>query len=377
MPFADELLGAPAARTLTSSLQNAAPGNPFAAVADASERLDGLALRERADLLRDALLTDVPGRYATLAGIIRDAREASPAFAGWLIWPVTSAVAARAVEEGSPEAFDDAMLLLAELTDRLTAEFAIRTLLRDDLSRALPIILDWTRSDNEHVRRLASEGTRPYLPWAVRVQEIVAQPGSTVPILDALYRDDSEYVRRSVANHLNDLSRDNADLVVEVANRWLAEPDESTPALVRHALRTLVKRGHPGALTALGFGPATTEVDGFAVDSSTVPFGGAVRFVATVRNTGAEQAKLAIDYVVHHQKANGSQTTKTFKLLTKELAPGEHVLLAREHSFRAISTRRYYPGAHAISLQVNGVQTAALPFELLPPDPEGSTATAR
>lgn len=377
MPFADELLGAPAARTLTSSLQNAAPGKLFAAVADASERLDGLALRERADLLRDALLTDVPGRYATLAGIIRDAREASPAFAGWLIWPVTSAVAARAVEEGSPEAFDDAMMLLAELTDRLTAEFAIRTLLRDDLSRALPIILDWTGSDNEHVRRLASEGTRPYLPWAVRVQEIVAQPGSTVPILDALYRDDSEYVRRSVANHLNDLSRDNADLVVEVANRWLAEPDESTPALVRHALRTLVKRGHPGALAALGFGPATTEVDGFAVDSSTVPFGGSVRFVATVRNIGAEQAKLAIDYVVHHQKANGSQTTKTFKLLTKELAPGEHVLLAREHSFRTITTRRYYPGAHAISLQVNGVQTAALPFELLPPDPEGSTATAR
>lgn len=376
MPFADELLGTPAARTLTSSLQEAATGNPFAAVADASERLNGLALRERADLLRDALLADVPSDYVTLAGIIRDARDASPAFAGWLIWPVTSAVATRAVEENSPEAFDDAMLLLAELTDRLTAEFAIRTLLRHDLSRALPIVLDWTGSDNEHVRRLASEGTRPYLPWAVRVQEIVAHPDGTVPILDALYRDESEYVRRSVANHLNDLSRDNADLVVEVANRWLADPAPTTPALVRHALRTLVKRGHPGALAALGFAPATTEVDGFAVDSATVPFGGSVRFVATVRNTGTEQAKLAIDYVVHHQKANGTQTTKTFKLLAKELAPGEHVLLTREHSFRAITTRRYYPGAHAISLQVNGVQTAALPFELLPPDPEGST-TAR
>jgi 3-methyladenine DNA glycosylase AlkC len=367
MPFADELLGAAVARTLTRSLREAAPDRPFDAVADAAERLDGLALRERADLLRDALLADVPGDYATLAGVIRTAQASDPAFTGWLIWPVTSAVAVRGVEEGTPEAFDDAMRLLAELTERLTAEFAIRTLLRHDLDRALAIVLDWTTSDNDHVRRLASEGTRPYLPWAVRVREIVANPGVTVPILDALYLDQSEYVRRSVANHLNDLSRDDPALVVATANRWLAEPDTNTSALVRHALRTLVKRGNPGALAALGFGAATTEVEGFGLESAHVPFGGTVRFVATVRNTGAETARLAIDYVVHHQKANGSQTTKTFKLTTTELAPGEHILLSREHSFRAITTRRYHPGAHGIALQVNGVATEPLSFELLPP----------
>jgi 3-methyladenine DNA glycosylase AlkC len=367
MPFADELLGAAVARTLTRSLQEAAPGNPFDATAHAAERLDGLALRERADLLRDAVLEDVPGDYATLAGVVRTAQASDPAFTGWLIWPVTSAVAARGVEEGTTDAFDDAMRLLAELTERLTAEFAIRTLLRHDLDRALAIVLDWTTSDNEHVRRLASEGTRPYLPWAVRVREIVANPGVTVPILDALYRDPSEYVRRSVANHLNDLSRDDPELVVATANRWLAEPHASTPALVRHALRTLVKRGNPGALAALGFGAATTEVEGFGLESAHVPFGGTVRFVATVRNTGADTARLAIDYVVHHQKANGSQTTKTFKLTTTELAPGEHILLSREHSFRAITTRRYHPGAHGIALQVNGIATEPLTFELLPP----------
>jgi len=367
MPFADELLGTAVARHLTRSLQDAAPDTGFVATADAAERLGRLALRERADLLRDALLADVPGDYAPLARIVRTASAADPAFAGWLIWPVTSAIATRAVDDGSPEAFDDAMRLLAELTDRLTAEFAIRILLRHDLDRALHHVLDWTGSENEHIRRLASEGTRPYLPWAVRVRGIVVEPGVTLPILDALYRDDSEYVRRSVANHLNDLSRDDPDLVVTTANRWLGDPVATTPTLVRHALRTLVKRGHPGALAALGFGPATTEIDGFTIDSSSVPFGGAVRFVATVRNTGPEPVRLAIDYVVHHQKANGTQTTKTFKLLTRDVAPGEEIPLAREHSFRAITTRRYHPGAHGIALQVNGIATEPLAFELLPP----------
>jgi hypothetical protein len=217
------------------------------------------------------------------------------------------------------------------------------------------------------VRRLASEGTRPYLPWAVRVPEILARPGITVPVLDALYRDESDYVRRSVANHLNDLSRDHPELVVATAGRWLAEPAPTTPALVRHALRTLVKRGDPGALELLGFGPATLEIDGPVLAAATVPFDGTVRFTAAVRNVGAEQARLSIDYVVHHRKANGSQTAKTFKLTTRTLAPGEELEISRDHSFRPITTRRYYPGPHAVALQVNGVATDRVAFELEAP----------
>ncbi|HXH36034.1 MAG TPA: DNA alkylation repair protein [Plantibacter sp.] len=368
MPFADELLGAPAAQTLTRGLQQAAPGNPFVAVAGAADNLGELALRERADLLRDAILVDLPGDFASLATIVRAAAAADGSFSGWLIWPVASAVAARAVAEDTAESFDDAMQLQAELTGRLTAEFSIRTLLQHDLDRALPIVLEWTASDDEHVRRLASEGTRPYLPWAIRVRSITANPGVTVPILEALHRDPSEYVRRSVANHLNDLSRDHADLVVETATRWLVDPAPETPALVRHALRTLVKRGHPGALAVLGFTPTSTEVEAFTVDTTSVPFGGSVRFSATVRNTDIVPARLAIDYVVSHQKANGTQTSKTFKLTTQALAPGEHLDVAREHSFRAITTRRYYPGAHAVALQVNGILSEPLDFELLPPE---------
>ena len=216
------------------------------------------------------------------------------------------------------------------------------------------------------MRRLASEGTRPYLPWSVRVPGIVAAPGVTVPVLDALYRDPSEYVRRSVANHLNDLSRDDPALVVATAARWLGDPDENTARVVRHGLRTLIKRGDAGALALLGFAaePGSVEVVGLTLDRDAVPVGGVVEFRATVRNTGAAAARLAIDYVVHHRKANGGRTPKIFKLTTVTLQPGETLEVRREHSFRPVTTRRYHPGPHAIALQVNGVATEPAEFEL-------------
>ena len=366
MPSADELISPATAHALTSAVAGAAPGAALTALQAAEHGLEGLPLRERADLLRDALLADLPGDYRDLAAVVREAADKAPDFSGWLIWPVTSAVAMKAAAAGTPAAFDDGMALLAQLTGRLTSEFAIRTLLRQDLDRALAIISGWTRSPDTDVRRLASEGTRPYLPWSVRVPEIISRPGATVPILDALYRDESEYVRRSVANHLNDLSRDNADLVTATARRWLAAPDAHTAAVVRHGLRTLIKRGNAEALDLLGFGPASVDIRGPVLDSTSVPLEGSVRFTATICNTGSEPARLAVDYIVHHCKANGTQTGKTFKLTTATLGPGETLDIAREHSFRPITTRRYHPGPHAVTLQVNGVPSARADFDLLP-----------
>ncbi|MFE4216173.1 hypothetical protein [Streptomyces sp. NPDC056844] len=106
------------------------------------------------------------------------------------------------------------------------------------------------------------------------------------------------------------------------------------------------------------------DVDGPHVELATVPVGGSVRFTAVVVNTGDTPARLAIDYVVHHLKAEGGHTGKTFKLTTRTLAPKERAEITREHSFRPISTRRYYPGQHAISLRINGVDSAPAGFEL-------------
>ncbi|GAB3218534.1 DNA alkylation repair protein [Mycolicibacterium hippocampi] len=366
MPLAEELINDRTAAALITAIEGAAPQNPLVALRAARTALAALPLRSRADLLRDALLTDIPGDFATLAAVVRSARDGAAPFDGWLIWPVSTAIADRAVADGGPAAFDDAMGLLADLTGRLSAEFAIRALLRHDPDRALELISAWTTSPDAAVRRLASEGTRPYLPWATRVPQLTARPGATVWILDALYRDPDPAVRRSVANHLNDLSRDHADLVVSAARRWLAAPDADTAAVARHGLRTLVKRGHPDALQLLGFGAVTVEVDGPVVDRATVPFGGSVRFSATIRNDGDRPARLAIDYAVHHRKANGGQTPKVFKLTTRTLGPGERVTVTKEHSLRPITTRRYYPGPHAVDIRVNGVASSRADFELLP-----------
>lgn len=363
MPFADELLGADEARALVRAIRAARPDTDAPALAQAAESLAPLPLGARADLLRDALLDDVPGDHAALAAVVRRA-ALDPGFRGWLIWPVTLAVATRAADE-SEAAFDDGTALLAELTGRLTSEFAIRTLLRADLDRALDHALAWTRAADPAVRRLASEGTRPYPPWAVRVPALLREPQRTILILDALYRDPDEIVRRSVANHLNDLSRENAELVTETAARWLAEPDATTASVVRHALRTLVKRGDAGALALLGFTGDALEVQGPRLSGAEVPFGGTIGFAGRVRNAGTVAARVAVDYVVFHRRANGSQTSKTFKIAVRDLAPGETLAIERRHSFRAITTRRYYPGAHAIALQVNGVVSEPAAFELL------------
>lgn len=365
MPFADELIGAQTVRALVTALRTARPRVRLNRLRDAEKALAPLALRERSDLLRDALLDDLPGDYASFAATVRAAADQAPSFTGWLIWPVTSAVAARAISEGGTDAFDDALALLAELTPRLSAEFALRSLLNHDLERALGTILGWTRSEDEHVRRLASEGTRPLLPWAVRVPGVLAAPEATLPILDALYRDDSEYVRRSVANHLNDISRRHPDLVVATATAWTAAPDGNTARVVRHGLRTLVKQGHPGALALLGFTSARLDVVGPVLATDTVTIGEALSFTGSVRNLDREPARLVIDYVVHHRKANGTLTGKTFKLTTRTVEPGETYELSREHSFRVITTRRYHPGEHAVELQVNGVRSGRAEFVLV------------
>lgn len=375
VPFADEMIDRRTALDLADALETAAPSTTSARVREVAESLSALSLRERVDALRAAMLQDLGESYPALAAVVRRAIRDAPTFRGWMIWPASTAVAESAAADGSPAATSDALDLLAELTGLLSSEFALRILMRYDLEQALERALVWTGSEDEHVRRLASEGTRPYLPWAVRVPRLIAESGRTIPILDRLHRDPSEYVRRSVANHLNDLSRDDPALVVATAARWIGATNEAggsgapaaaTQKLVRHALRTLLKQGDASALALLGYpDPAgTLEVDGPHLDRERVEMGDSIELRASVRNTGAEPVRLMIDYIVHHATAAGTQSTKTFKLTTASLDPGQELTVRKAHSFRPITTRRYYDGPHAISLQINGVASGRQGFHL-------------
>jgi 3-methyladenine DNA glycosylase AlkC len=362
----NELINADAIGRLRGHLRSVGEGLAFARLEQLGAELGrgdlgDPSLRERTDLVSAALLVDLPEGYAAASGIIRTALD-DPSFAGWTIWPVGETVTTLAL--GEPENFDDGLGLLAELTPRLTSEFSIRRMLEHDLERALPVVLGWTSHPDEHVRRLASEGTRSFLPWAIRVRSLLASPEATVPILDALYRDETDYVRRSVANHLNDLARQNPDLVVEVAGRWLADPDENTPWVVRHGLRTLVKKAHPGALELLGFAPVVVTVSAPVLESTAITLPGSLAFSFALTNDGDAPARLAVDYVVHFMKSNGSQAEKVFKLTSTTLAAGESVTLSKRHALRQMTTRVHYAGTHSLELQINGQRHTHTDFEL-------------
>ena len=380
----NELINADAVAGLRRHLTRASPGSALDRLLGVETLLAGLdpdqaealSLRARTDLVSEALLADLPDGYDGTAAVVRRAL-ADESFGGWVIWPVGETVtsrvlAASASRDGGSRSgsaadgdrFDDGLELLAELTPRLTSEFSIRRLLEHDLERALPRILAWTGSDDEHVRRLASEGTRSFLPWAIRVRALLAAPQATVPILDALYRDESDYVRRSVANHLNDLSRQNAELVVEVAGRWLSAPDDNTAWVVRHALRTLVKKAHPGALGLLGFAPVTVSVTPPVLESAAIALPGDLDFSFTLTNDGNTTERMAVDYVVHFMKSNGRQAEKVFKLTATTLTPGQSVTLAKRHALRQMTTRVHYAGLHSLELQVNGQRLTRTDFEL-------------
>jgi len=346
----NELIDRNAVMSLRGHLTRAAPGRSFDQVERAVTGLDPLNLRARSDLISDALVADLPDDYPEVAAIFRRAID-DPGFDGWMLWPVTETVARLAL---AANAHEDGLLLLSELTPRFTGEFAIRPFLAADLSRALEVISPWTDSPDAHVRRLASEGTRPLLPWARRVRGILEKPESTVPIIDALYRDGSETVRRSAANHLNDLSRHQPGLAVEVAAGWRKDPDDNTARTVRHAMRTLVKKAHPGALELLGFGTASLVVSPLRLERANVQMPADLVFDVDITNDGQAPTRLAIDFVIHYVKSNGRHAEKVFKLATKELAVGETIQLRKKHRFQQRTTRVHHRGTHLLELQING-----------------------
>ncbi|WP_269092198.1 DNA alkylation repair protein [Arthrobacter hankyongi] len=362
MGVMNDLLGPSAVQGLRASLSQAAGRPAWPALAAAEERLEPLALRARSDVLAAALVADLGQDYDGAAAVFRAALD-DAAFTGWMIWPAGEAAVTLALQDGSTRAFDNALALLFELTPRLTSEFAIRRLLIRDLERALGLIQDRTGHPDEHVRRLASEGTRPYLPWAIRVPGIIARPQSTFRILDALHTDPSQTVRRSVANHLNDAARHAPDDVVAAAARWNAEPGSGW--VVRHGLRTLVKKAHPDALALLGFAPAAVSVSAPQVDRDTVGLPGELVFEVEVTNGSADTARVAVDYLVHYLKANGTLAPKVFKLAVAELGPGQTRRFRKSHAFRQMTTRVHYPGRHELQVQVNGVRSDRTGFNVI------------
>lgn len=328
----------------------------------ATRDMEQLELMQRSIQIRDALVETLPAEFARAAAILSASlpQVGRSGLTGWALLPVSQFVAQRGLND-----FDLSFDLLKQLTPHFTAEFGIRPFIDADQDRALATIRRWTEDENHHVRRLASEGTRPRLPWAMRLPALMRDPQPILPILTALLDDPEEYVRRSVANSLNDIAKDHPDLVADFVARHVEGASAERRQLLRHASRTLLKKGHAAALANFGFAPLSGIIATLNIQTGSVDFGSPLAFTLAVTNQGAASQQVMIDYAIHHRKANGSLAPKVFKWRSLTLTPGETVEMPRQHAIRAITTRQYYPGGHRLEILANGAVLAGGDFQLV------------
>jgi 3-methyladenine DNA glycosylase AlkC len=333
--------------------------------------LDGLELKARAMQLCEALQATLPDDFAAAADRIEAALgtpfdPAAPSAAkrddglsGWSLWAAGEFVARNGIEH--PER---ALKALHAITQRFTAEWAIRPLIVRHPELVFRTLADWVGDPSAQVRRLISEGTRPRLPWGLQLKSLIADPSPTLPLLRALQDDASDYVRRSVANHLNDIAKDHPQLVVDWVREHLAGATPARRALLRHASRTLIKKGHAPALKVWGQGQALRGEVTLKVSPKRARVGDTLELKVTLVSNAPRKQKLLIDYALHRVLADGSLAPKVFKGWVIELAAGERRQLVKRHSLREVTTRRVYAGRHRIELLVNGRALAHADFDL-------------
>lgn len=327
-------------------------------------QLESLELKARMLCIADRLQASLPEEPEILfpilvAALAKDEND-PVGLRSFSVWPLTEMVSQRGLEN-LPLAMD----ALCEMTIRFTGEFAIRRFLLERPKETFQKLETWVKDPNEHVRRLVSEGTRPLLPWGGALPSVMQNPQTTLVLLEQLHTDDSEYVRRSVANHLNDFSKKHPALVVETLRRWKKAKHLGFSSLANRAARTLVKQGHPGALALFGFDAnPNLEVAPLELSEKVVQLGGQLSYRFQVVNLGRGTVSILFDYAIYHLKNNGSHSVKVFKGRKKELVPGEIWEVQGMHPFRQITTRRYHAGEHRMEILLNGKSQGLAIFEL-------------
>ncbi|HUM40126.1 MAG TPA: DNA alkylation repair protein [Nitrospira sp.] len=349
--------GADVPRTIARTIAAVSPRfNEKAFVQSVLEGYDDLALMPRAWKIAHALRRYLPGDYEQALAILlasldrQSKRTVVSGMGAFVFLPHVFFVAEYGLDH-----FEASMRAQYLLTQRFTAEFSIRRYLERHQAATLARLAEWTTDPSEDVRRLVSEGTRPRLPWAPRLRAFQDDPRPVLALLERLKDDVSLYVRRSVANSLNDIGKDHPDVLVETATRWLEHATEERRWIIRHALRSAVKRGEAGALRVLGFGDkAVVAVEKVRITPSRLPIGSSVGIMCEVASQASGVQRLLVDLRVHYVKANGKPSPKVFKLKTVELAPKQTIAFSKTLALTQLTTRTHYPGLHRIELLVNG-----------------------
>ena len=364
--------GPPVVRRLAAMLASAHPGFDEAGfIADALTGFDALELMPRGRHLAAAMHRHLPADFARSGEILLATLLAPPsdefagqAMASFLYLPHSVYIATHGLGH-----FELAMRLQHALTQRFTAEFSIRPFLDHHPAATLARLAEWTQDPSDHVRRLVSEGSRPRLPWAPRLRDFQRDPTPVLALLERLKDDPSLYVRRSVANNLNDIGKDHPAVLTETARRWLVDASAERRWIVGHALRSAVKGGDPAALAALGYGHATKlGLRAGAIEPQRALIGGKLRISFELHNPGRRAQRALVDLRLHYVKSRGQHAAKVFKLKTVEIPPGEAVAFGKSISLADMTTRRHHPGEHLVEVLVNGQARPLGRFELRPRD---------
>jgi 3-methyladenine DNA glycosylase AlkC len=358
-PALKDGLGAARFKLLATDLARLYPAfdtNRFLTLALAG--LDDLSLLQRVRRMSESLHATLPDDYPAALAILR---KLAPHTGGGFV----SIVPPDFIAVYGLEHFDLSMEALKFFTPFGSSEFGVRPFIRHDPARALAIMAGWAGDADEAVRRLASEGSRPRLPWSFRLEALVADPAPAAVILNQLRNDDSLYVRKSVANHLNDIGKDHPDWLLELVTAWPREQPH-TKWIVKHALRSLIKQGDPRALALIGAG-ARPEVTLAALDvqPARIQLGDSVTLSFRLLSTVDRPQRLVVDYIVHYVKKSGAVSAKVFKLKELTLPGRAEVTLSRKQSIRDFTTRVHHAGRHDVEVVVNGIPLGHHYFDLL------------
>ena len=365
-PLLKESLGSQAIQQLADCLSHIHPEFNTAAFSKAANSgLNQLELKARVYRLINILHQYLPQDFEHTAQLLCQVKqhqleEKNPAIRAFTAWPLIDYVAVYGLRH--PQT---ALKTLAQLTSLFSAEFAIRPFIQQHYDLTFKHLHNWCDSPDLHLRRLASEGTRPRLPWGEQLPEFIKDPKPILPLLEKLKADPEDYVCRSVANNLNDISKDHPQQVLDTCKRWLQHQNKETQWIVRHATRTLVKKDVPEVFALLSYTESPQLDVKLTLDSSKLQVGESLAFQIQLISTTQQSQKLLVDYVIYFMKSNGQQSPKVFKLKTLELGGGESLSLEKTHRFVLLSTRRYYPGEHRVEVKVNGLRFTEATFTLV------------
>jgi 3-methyladenine DNA glycosylase AlkC len=360
-------LGSPAISRLADALACTIDGfRAEAFLNDALTGLDALELKGRVHHIIGVMHSYLPSDFKKAAPLLIHLKgvwnpgERDDNLAGFAAWPIVDYIGEYGLDY--PE---ESLNALKELTSLFSAEFAIRPFIIEHTELTFRSLEKWCGDRDQHVRRLVSEGSRPRLPWGQQLPEFIKDPSPVFKLLEKLKDDPSEYVRRSVANNLNDISKDHPKAVLSCCRRWQKPTTPERARIIRHATRTLVKSGHPEVFGLLGYTDhPKLEVLALEVTPPTIKLGESIEFSFQVQSTNSETQKVVIDYAIHHMKANGLTSPKVFKFCTLDIKPSECVERTKRHAIKPITTRKYYSGEHAVEILINGKTFGEVAFTL-------------